>query len=198
MNDGILNLMDVCRSGSRALGPGLRYVIWTQGCPFHCKGCISSESRPVVKRNVVDVDLMAEDIICRTQIEGITISGGEPMMQAPSLTRLLKLVKAQRPELTVIIFTGYKIEALKSQTHQALLALTDVLIDGPFELDRVSHRGLRGSENQRIHFLNDKLLAHQEELEHGERRLETLVTDGALVTIGIPNDEQLRTLQKPY
>ena len=198
MSDRILNLMDVCRSGSRALGPGLRYVIWTQGCPFHCKGCISPESRSVVKLDVVDVELMAEDIICRTQIEGITISGGEPMMQAPSLTRLLKLVKVQRPELTVIVFTGYKIEDLKSLAHQALLAMTDVLIDGPFEQESVAHRGLRGSENQRIHFLNDNLLAHREELENGERRLETLIADGALVTIGIPNEEQLQTLQKTY
>ena len=198
MNDGILNLMDVCRNGSRALGPGLRYIIWTQGCPFHCKGCISPESRPVIKRNMVDVDLMATDIINRPQVEGITISGGEPMLQASSLIRLLKLVKQQRPELTVIIFTGYKIEALKSQEHQTLLAMTDVLIDGPFEQKDVAHRGLRGSKNQRIHFLTDKLLSHHEELENGERRLETLITDGALVTIGIPNEDQLQTLQKNY
>ena len=98
----------------------------------------------------------------------------------------------------MIIFTGYKIEALISPEHQALLAMTDVLVDGPFEQKNVAHRGLRGSKNQRILFLNDKLHSDREELENGDRRLETLITDGALVTIGIPNEDQLQTLQKNY
>lgn len=107
MNGRIINILDVERYGTRSLGPGLRYAIWTQGCPFNCPKCATPEGRPVVAAKIIETDSLAEDIICNDAISGITISGGEPFLQAASVATLLKKVKESRPELTVIIFTGF-------------------------------------------------------------------------------------------
>lgn len=186
MDDQILNILSVCRKGSRALGPGLRYVIWTQGCPFHCKGCITPEGQPIVERMLVDVELMAADIISRHEIDGITISGGEPFLQVPALTRLLKLVKKERPEITVIVFTGFKIEAIIGSPAETFLSEIDVLIDGAFDEECKTSKGLRGSSNQGIHHISNRLLLYEDELENGNRIYETKISNDSIVTIGIP------------
>ena len=85
MSESIINLLEICPDGCRTLGPRLRYVIWTQGCPFNCKGCISPEGQPVDANNIVTVDALAEDIVSRTELTGLTISGGEQFLQYKSL-----------------------------------------------------------------------------------------------------------------
>ena len=71
-----LNILQLYRKGSRALGPGLRYVIWVQGCPFHCPHCETPEGRSFEPNTLIDVNALANDIISHQEIEGITISGG--------------------------------------------------------------------------------------------------------------------------
>lgn len=186
----ILNLWSICREGTKALGPGLRYAIWTQGCLRRCQGCISPESQPIKPRKVVDVELMVDDIVKNTKISGITISGGEPFLQAASLSKLLQLVKLHRPELNVIVFTGYTKDELKWNDAEALLEQTDVLIDGPFCQEQIANKGLRGSLNQKIHFLTDALKGSQEELENAPRKMELHVEENELITIGIPDGKQ--------
>lgn len=182
----ILNLWSICREGTKTLGPGLRYAIWTQGCLRRCQGCISPESQPIKPKVVVDVDFLADDIVKNTEISGITISGGEPFLQAASLSKLLQLVKQQRPELNVIVFTGFLKDELKWNDAESLLGQTDVLIDGPFCQEQISDIGLRGSLNQKIHFLTDTLRCSQEELENAPRKMEVHVEENEIITIGIP------------
>ncbi len=190
----ILNLWDVCRNGSRALGPGLRYVVWTQGCLKKCSGCTSSESHQIIPRMLMDVFNLATDIINNSKITGITISGGEPFLQAASLTQLLTLIKEQRPELDVIVFTGYQKEELAWKDAKDLLCHIDVLIDGPYDQNKKSTRGLRGSFNQNIVFLTNRLLDYREELENGPRKQEVYVENDKIVTIGIPSTNQSVTI----
>ena len=106
----LLSIYDICRNGTKVLGPGLRYVIWTQGCPFHCEECATPESRPITKDKEVPIITIAQDILAQPGIKGITISGGEPFLQAASLFNLLKMVLKERPELTVIVYTGYQLD----------------------------------------------------------------------------------------
>ena len=127
----VVNLWAVCRGGTRALGPGNRYVLWTQGCLHRCPGCVSPESRPFVPRLILSVDEIARDIISREDIDGVTVSGGEAFLQSEALTALFSAVKRERPDLSVIIFTGYTLEELTGEDDKALLSLTDVLIAGP-------------------------------------------------------------------
>ena len=184
-----LNLWNICREGTNALGPGLRYVIWTQGCLKRCIGCTSPESWPIEPNMIVEVERIAEDITKRLHLSGITISGGEPFLQAASLTKLLLFVKRQRPLMTVIVFTGYRMEQLVWSDAQALLTQIDVLIDGPYDRNKKANRGLRGSSNQRIIFLSEALDGCRDELENGPRKIEMQFSDDEIVTIGIPNSK---------
>lgn len=137
---------------------------------------------------------LATDIINNSKISGITISGGEPFLQASALTQLLKSVKDQRPELNVIVFTGYLKKELAWQDAKTLLSQIDVLIDGPYDQNKQSTRGLRGSLNQNIVFLTNRLIDYSEELEKGSRKQEVYVEKDEIVTIGIPSNNQSVTL----
>ena len=186
MNGKILNLIDIERHGTHALGPGLRYAIWTQGCPFNCPKCITLEGRPVVSAKMVNTAQLAEDIVLNKEIAGITISGGEPFLQASSIAKLLKSVKKSRPELNVIIFTGFLKENLLSDEALSVLSLTDLLIDGPYIDELNDGMGLRGSSNQNLHFLTDELIPYKDELLSGKRQVEATIFHNQVDVIGIP------------
>lgn len=186
MNGEILNLLDVERHGTRALGPGLRYAIWTQGCPFECPGCITPEGRPIIAAKIIETEILAKDIIENHDISGITISGGEPFLQAASIAVLLEKVKMSRPELNVIIFTGFRKEDLLSNDALAVLDMTDLLIDGRYIENKNDGVGLRGSSNQQLHFLTDRLLPYKETLLSGKRQLEITLNNNSTDAIGIP------------
>ena len=186
MKESIINLLELCPDGCHTLGPGLRYVIWTQGCPFNCKGCISPEGKPVVANKIVRVEVLAEDIVSRTDITGLTISGGEPFLQYQSLLELLQIVKQKRPDIDVLVFTGFTIEKLDWDEAKEILKLIDVLIDGPYVHEMNDGIGLRGSSNQRIHFLTPRLLKFRAQMETGPRKVEVDIQPEYTRTIGIP------------
>lgn len=181
-----IRIYDICRGGSRALGPGLRYIIWTQGCLFHCANCLSPQSKPLDQGYLMEVDSIADDIISNQNIEGITISGGEPMIQAEPLCQLLDKVKDKRPELTIISFTGFRKENLTAPAQIQLLNTIDLLIDGEYVDELNDGVGLRGSSNQRLHFMSNRLLPFKEELEHGKRVIEFHIQQDKTVAYGIP------------
>ena len=187
-NVKIVNLWSICRKGTRALGPGLRYALWTQGCQKKCRGCISPESQPIKPNYVISVEDLTKDILANSRLQGITVSGGEPFLQAAPLACLLKEVKRVRPDMTSIVFTGYQKEELVWPEAKALLSQTDVLIDGPYRQEQYSPKGLRGSTNQHFYFLTDALKCFKEELENGPRNQEIYITEEEIITIGIPNN----------
>lgn len=186
--DKLLNIYHL-HEGSRALGPGLRYIIWVQGCNQNCRGCISSESRPMTVNQLVRIDTLAESIIHKKDIDGITISGGEPFLQATKLTSLLQMVKEEKPNLNVMVFTGYTIEQLCTEKARVFMAYIDLLIDGPYVENLNNERGMRGSSNQRFHFFTDKLLPYREELEKGERKNEIITDADGTHIVGIPRKD---------
>lgn len=190
MIEPIINLLEICPDGCRTLGPGLRYVIWTQGCPFNCKGCITPQGKTINANKIVTVNELAKDIVSRKELTGLTISGGEPFLQYQSLLELLRIVKQKRPEMEVLIFTGFEIEQLTWDGAKEILELTDVLIDGPYIPEMNDGVGLRGSSNQRIHFLTPRLLQYKEQMETGPRKVEVDVRQGCTITIGIPIKNQ--------
>ena len=175
--------------GSRALGPGLRYIIWVQGCMQHCEGCISPQSRPMTVNQLISIETLVESIVAKSDIAGITISGGEPFLQASKLTTLLQEVKKRRPELTVMVYTGYTIKQLDSDVAKEFLQYIDLLIDGPYVDELNDEKGLRGSSNQRLHFLTDRLLSYQDDLENGGRTNEIIIGKDGTHIIGIPRKD---------
>ena len=90
------------------------------------------------------------------RLEGITISGGEPLQQIDSLAYFLWQIR-QNTKLTVIVFTGYTWhEVQQIKKVQGLLSYIDVLIAGRYEHSQRLAEGLRGSANKTVHFLSDR------------------------------------------
>lgn len=183
-----LRIFDICCNGSHALGPGCRYVIWTQGCMRRCPGCLTPQSQPLNGGEEVAVNDLAADIILNPAIDGITISGGEPMLQAPALASLLQLIKQSRPELTVIVYTGATFERLKKDdTAMTLLKHVDIVIDGEYIESKNDGLGIRGSSNQRIIPITHRLDSYIKYMETGTRHPERIANSTNTYTlIGIP------------
>jgi len=182
----MINIAATCHA-THALGPGLRSVVWVQGCPFRCLGCISPEWIPDRVSRLVSPRQLADELLSDPLVEGITISGGEPMVQASGLSETINIIKKVR-DVSILCFTGYSYEDLIRQppnpSVSVLLSQIDVLIDGPYVAGLNDNKGLRGSANQRIIYLTSRLSAHF--LEEAPRRLEIEVQDGQAFLVGIP------------
>lgn len=131
-------------------GPGIRYTIFTQGCPFHCKGCHNPQSQPLKGGIEVKLSVLYKEIKHNPLITGVTFSGGEPFIQARALSVLAKLLKAEGYSLWS--YSGYTFDKLeRDDIFRSLLNEIDVLVDGPFVQSKVSMDiDFRGSTNQRI------------------------------------------------
>ena len=133
-------------------GPGIRFTIFTQGCPHNCKGCHNPQTHDFSGGTEVDTDELLKKIESNPLLDGVTFSGGEPFCQAEALASLGKQIKALG--LNVITYTGYTFEQLirdGNTDHKLdLLSVTDYLIDGPFILEQKDWEiKFRGSSNQR-------------------------------------------------
>lgn len=135
-------------------GPGIRYVIFIQGCPHHCKECHNPETHDISAGYVIDSDNIKREIQDDPLLQGITISGGEPFLQADAVANLLDKINIRN--LNVIVYTGYLYEFLvqnssESNNYIKLLEKTDILIDGKFEKDLKDYNLIfKGSSNQRV------------------------------------------------
>ena len=183
---------------TQVLGPGWRAVAWVQGCPIHCAGCIAPDWIPFKPARLVTPADLAEELLADPRVSGLTFSGGEPMAQAAGLAEVARLARQKR-EINIICFSGYTLEVLqKARQHSgvsSLLACVDVLIDGPFIAAKNDNRGLRGSSNQRIHYLTDRLKGV--DLDQSPRRAEVLVRGDEVMMVGVPPAALLETLGHP-
>ena len=173
------------------LGPFLRSVLWVQGCSRNCPGCIAEYTHSPEGGKAVRISKIAERFITETSTEGMTITGGEPFLQADKLCRLIGEIKASRPNYGVIIYTGFTYEELTSSSEEKvreLLCMTDILIDGPYVAELDDNKGLRGSSNQRVIPLTARY-SDQMNLytDLTGRRNSMVVKDSAFRMIGIPS-----------
>lgn len=172
---------------THALGPGVRAAVWVQGCIIHCPGCIAPDWIPVRPAHLVDPDLLAQELMSDPAITGLTLSGGEPMLQAAALARLVYQARQLR-DIDVICFSGFRLQTLiqnpPSPGVEGLLQSIDVLIDGPYLEPKNDNQGLRGSSNQHIHYFSDRLRSFN--FDQASRKVEIEVFDGQAFMIGIP------------
>ncbi len=131
-------------------GEGIRAVLWTQGCPHHCKGCHNPETWNPDKGMEVDIEDVKLALDELEGQDGITLSGGDPVFQSEACTEIAKYAK--KIGLSVWCYTGYLFEdMLKDKKMHALLEQVDVLVDGPFLLEERSlDLYFKGSRNQRV------------------------------------------------
>lgn len=135
-------------------GPGIRFVVFAQGCPHQCIGCHNPQSWSFDGGFVAQPEQIIEEMLKNPLVKGLTISGGEPFCQSAAMARLAQA--ARQKGFDVITYTGFTFEELLEQvkTDPAVLELlcyTDILIDGPFIQDLKSYDlRFKGSSNQRM------------------------------------------------
>ena len=159
MSDLLLNV-SATMSRSRANGPGVRAVIWVQGCTIGCSGCYSASTHPHSSNSLVEPSEVVEWILAIPSIEGITISGGEPFEQAAALVDIIGQMKRVRPELTVFIFSGHEYQTLlqsEEKSVRKLIQHSDMLSTGPY-IAKLRDQALlwRGSSNQELHYITER------------------------------------------
>lgn len=138
-------------------GEGLRYTIFVQGCPHHCKGCHNPQTHSFSGGEDVELEYLMQQIQNNPLLDGVTFSGGEPFEQSEALTELASKIKNRCPNMNIVTYTGYTFEylldrGLKDRPEWLdLLRKTDILIDGEFiESLKSLELKYRGSSNQRI------------------------------------------------
>ena len=176
------------------LGPYNRFVLWVDGCCFSCPGCIL-ENNNLRNRVEMSADEMSRVILNADNIEGITISGGEPFLQAAELSEMLIKVKKER-DIGVIIYTGFTLDELmekETPAISALLGMTDILIDGRYIRELDDGAAYRGSSNQRIIMLSDRYNNIYDEYycSGSKRRSKVLWGQDKVMIVGVPDKEDL-------
>lgn len=142
---------------SRANGPGWRAVLWVQGCTLGCPGCFNPHTHSPHGGEIVPVDDLFRRLrAAGPDLEGVTLSGGEPLQQADPVLAVLERVRGETA-LSTLLFTGYTWDEVQRLPEAARLrACVAVLIAGRFDARRPAARAWLGSANQTIHCLTPR------------------------------------------
>ena len=177
-----MNIRGYCLS--KVNGPGNRFVLWTQGCSKGCSECFNPETWSTnVYKELSPLQLF--EIVKNFEVDGVTISGGDPLEQEDELLELLMLLSTMRLRKGVILFSGFtRAEISSSPIREKCLSYIDVLIDGRYEKEKRISSGLRGSENQNILYFSDKI--HPDELSI-DQEIEVGVDCDKIYITGFPN-----------
>ena len=132
-------------------GEGIRYSVFMQGCLRNCKGCHNPETHALYGGKIIDTAEIITEIKKNPLLTGITLTGGEPLLQIAPALELAKAAK--NLGLDVWLYTGYKFEEIPSDADE-LLKFVDVVVDGEYiEELRDLELEFRGSRNQRVIYL---------------------------------------------
>lgn len=169
---------------SRANGPGLRSVLWVQGCALRCGGCFNPGFQPFKGGYEVTATGMVALLLSQHDTEGVSFSGGEPFTQAAALAEVGEAVRAAGKG--VLIFTGHEIGALRANRSpgvRRLLAAADLLAAGPYRRDLPQSHPLLASANQELVYLTGRYRG----AELGPRRSEFRIGEEGTVSVtGFP------------
>jgi len=191
---------------SRANGPGLRAVVFFQGCTVGCVGCWNPRTHPFHGAEIT-VDAVALEVLRARQehtLEGITFSGGEPMQQAGSLLRLIQCLRWQGTKLSFGLFSGYGEHALdqgqywiwgdesskqqRKRLWQDVRECLDFAILGRFDQAQPCNMPLRTSRNQVLRLFTNRYSP----TDFSEQLTEVNIHEGGQVevtgfpTLGLP------------
>ena len=176
------------------LGPGERAVLWVHGCCFDCPGCIGTEYKSGSGKSEGVENLV--DWFLGTGRSELTISGGEPMLQARELSKMVREIRL-RKEVGVIVYTGFVYEELKKTAEvdkgiNSFLNDIDILIDGPYVEKMNDDQPYRGSSNQRIIPLTDRYkdVLNSYYYQSNGRKIEIRLSDQQTFMVGVPSKDQ--------
>ena len=171
------------------LGPGRRIGIWFQGCSIRCPGCISTDTWATSEGLTTTESVIAALRPWLPDAEGITVSGGEPFDQPDALRSLLQDLR-DLTQVDVLVYSGYPINAL-TEWLQKNSRLIDALISEPYDAGAEQTLPLRGSDNQRLHFISElgreRFSSFDRPLKIADRRFDVMFDqDGGVWLAGIP------------
>lgn len=168
------------------LGPGRRVGIWVAGCLKNCRGCMSPELRSRSGSRDIPAARVLEMIkTIGGPVDGFTISGGEPFLQAAELGVLVRLLRQNYTD-DIIVYSGYTLPELRGMEAPGVsLALDNiaVLIDGPYVEELNDGRGIRGSSNQQIHVFREA--ADYSGLDSQPRAVQSFRYNNQILLVGI-------------
>ena len=187
-----------------ALGPGRRLGVWLQGCPLACAGCMSLDTWDPTGGVAVEVERVAamwRDAVA-AGADGITISGGEPLVQAAALTALLYRIRGTRStdarEHDILLFTGFELDEL-DDGQLAATSLADVFVTGRYRAGEPTDLIWRGSANQRMHLNTDlgkRRYATFLDLAPERPRIQVHPEHDGFWLVGVPRRGTLQKLQR--
>ena len=190
------------REKTSCLGPFSRFALWVQGCEKNCPGCIAQNHKSQDGGFLISEEEIAKLVLKQTDNEGITISGGEPMLQAESLQKLIQLIRQEREDYGVIVYTGYTYQELvtlsKEDIHiEDFLNQIDLLIDGEYVDVLNDECGYVGSSNQTIIALSNRYKKIINEFYEKQGRKTELVFDrDKTLLVGIPSRDTMKIWKK--
>jgi anaerobic ribonucleoside-triphosphate reductase activating protein len=169
-------------------GPGERYAIWVQGCTLACAGCFNPETHNQAGTSM-RADELLDQVLSVPGIEGVTLTGGEPLQQSEGVAAFLRQLR-ERSQLGVVIITGYtKGEILVDGRRSAACREADVVVAGRYNQRLRLASGLRGSENKSYWFLTERY--SREDFEHLLDAEVVISPDGELIATGMYQWEAL-------
>ncbi|WP_139488221.1 4Fe-4S single cluster domain-containing protein [Brevibacillus dissolubilis] len=173
----------------KTLGPGNRIGIWTVGCPHSCMNCSNPELWDEDPARNIPINRLKQMIGSVTHpIDGVTITGGDPLVQPDELAELVTWL-SQHVSEDILIYTGYRLEEMQQSKNPSIAGIlqhTAVLIDGVYIEEQNDNEPLRGSSNQRVHFLKEEFRKRYQEVLTGQRTVQTIFQGQDLLAIGIP------------
>jgi anaerobic ribonucleoside-triphosphate reductase activating protein len=169
---------------SKVNGPGNRFVLWTQGCSKGCSECFNPETWSTnVYKELSPLQLF--ELIKNFEVDGVTISGGDPLEQEDELLELLMLLSTIRLSKGIILFSGFtRAEISSNIIRENCLRYIDVLIDGRYEKNLKVDFSLKGSSNQEFYFFSNKISS--DELCF-DQEIEISSLEGDIMMTGFPN-----------
>lgn len=174
-----------------SLGPGNRLVIWTAGCSKHCYHCSNPELWEAEPEKNIDVPTLVKMIraaIGDNDVQGITVTGGDPFEQYEELLDMLEDLQGVSKDIAV--YTGYTIEELyknlSADEMERVRRFVAVLIDGRYveELND-DNCVLRGSTNQKIYFFNEEVRDKYEQYMKNGRKIQNIYYRNEILSVGI-------------
>ena len=185
-------------------GPGVRAVVWVQGCARRCPGCFNPEFLPMDGGTLQAAEDVAGWILAAPGIEGVTFSGGEPFLQAAALACVARRLRAEG--MGVVVFTGMEWEELRATrdpARRALLSCTDSLVAGPYLRDHPADHPILGSANQRLvhlsgRYRDEDFLSPSSASRPSARKSEfRIAPDGTLSLTGFPGEDLRAACRRP-
>ena len=177
-----MNIRGYCLS--KVNGPGNRFVLWTQGCSKGCSECFNPETWSTNIYKELSPRQIFE-LVKNFEVDGITISGGDPLEQEDELLELLMLLSSMRLRKGIILFSGFtRAEISSNIIREKCLSYIDVLIDGRYEKNLKVDFSLKGSSNQEFYFFSNKISSSELVFD---QEIEISSLEGDIMMTGFPN-----------